>query len=149
MRYLPSAKHSRRWADAGTMHTDIKRAPTSPHQARRHVYAGCHQSDRHEHVDNHKAMQDYGNDGSGSGRCTALRGDRLNAADGQTERSANHDKHPLRSGMSREGAVFRTKQSRAVQDFNINIRNIRTMREGVSVQEEKKKGQNMNKHEVY
>ena len=42
--------------------------------------------------------------------------------------------------MSRESAVFRTKQSRAVQDFNINIR---TMREGVSVQEEKKKGQNM------
>lgn len=36
--------------------------------------------------------------------------------------------------------MFRTKQSRAVQDFNINIR---TMREGVSVQEEKKKGQNM------
>ena len=48
--------------------------------------------------------------------------------------------------MSREGAVFRTKQSGAVQDFNINIR---TMREGVSVQEEKKKGQNMNKHEIY
>ena len=40
--------------------------------------------------------------------------------------------------MSRESAVFRTKQSGAVQDFNINIR---TWRKGVSVQEEKKKGQ--------
>ena len=36
--------------------------------------------------------------------------------------------------------MFRTKQSRAVQDFNINIR---TVREGVSVQKSKKKGQNM------
>ena len=42
--------------------------------------------------------------------------------------------------MPRESAVFRTKQSRTMQDFNINIR---TVREGVSVQEEKKKGQNM------
>ena len=36
--------------------------------------------------------------------------------------------------------MFCAKQSRAVQDFNINIR---TMRESVSIQEEKKKGQNM------
>ena len=34
--------------------------------------------------------------------------------------------------------MFRTKQSRAVQDFNINIR---TVREGVSVQKSKEKGQ--------
>jgi len=40
--------------------------------------------------------------------------------------------------MSRESAVFCAEQSRAVHDFNINIR---TMREDVSVQEEKKKGQ--------
>jgi len=36
--------------------------------------------------------------------------------------------------------MFRTKQSGTMHDFNINIR---TMREGVSVQEEKEKGQNM------
>jgi len=42
--------------------------------------------------------------------------------------------------MSRESAVFCEVKQRAVHDFNINIR---TMREGVSVQEEKKKGQNM------
>ena len=34
--------------------------------------------------------------------------------------------------------MFRKGQSRAVQDFNINIR---TVREGVSVQESKEKGQ--------
>ena len=42
--------------------------------------------------------------------------------------------------MPRESTVFRAKQSRTVHDFNINIR---TMREGVSVQESKEKGQNM------
>lgn len=36
--------------------------------------------------------------------------------------------------------MFRKVRQRAVHDFNINIR---TMREGVSVQKEKKKGQNM------
>jgi len=42
--------------------------------------------------------------------------------------------------------VFRTKQSRAVHDFNINIR---TMREGVSVQEEKERSMRERIHKRY
>ena len=42
--------------------------------------------------------------------------------------------------MSRESSMFCEVRQGTMHDFNINIR---TMREGVSVQEEKKKGQNM------